>query len=199
MGPKMDERRKIEDKLRKKEQEVQGLEERLKTARVYVQALQDVLKLLAASTTPPGTSVSALKAGSTVAQARDVILERGEPVHITALLDAMGKDASRENRASLVSSLAAYVRRGEIFTRPAPNTFGLVELGHVEEEQPDEQEPPPTFGRASPMESTPQPAPPPRAPTPPGPPKPPPAQSPAPPATATPASRNNELDDDIPF
>jgi hypothetical protein len=29
--------------------------------------------------------------------------------------------------------LAAYVRRGEIFTRPSPNTFGLLELGHDNE------------------------------------------------------------------
>jgi hypothetical protein len=34
------------------------------------------------------------------------------------------------NRSALSGSIAAYVRKGEIFTRPAPNTFGLLELGN---------------------------------------------------------------------
>jgi hypothetical protein len=191
----MDERRKIEDRLRKKEQEVQALEDRLKTARVYVQALQDVLKMLNTSGASPSAG-AVLKNGSTVAQARDIILDRGEPVHITALLQAMGKEASRENRASLVSSLAAYVRRGDIFTRPAPNTFGLAELGHGQSEEEEEEEPPPSFGRVSPMERAP-----PKIPlaTPRTPPSPSKTQPSAPPATSTSAGRYNDLDDDIPF
>ena len=35
----MDDRQKIQERLRKKEQEVQALEDRLRTARTYVQAL----------------------------------------------------------------------------------------------------------------------------------------------------------------
>ena len=42
----MNDRKKIEERLQKKEFEIQSLEERLRAARVYVQALQDVLKLL---------------------------------------------------------------------------------------------------------------------------------------------------------
>ncbi len=134
----MEQRRKIGEKLRKKEMEVAALEERLRTARIYVQALHDVLALLDRG--DEASAAPALKAGSVVAQARDVILARGDPVHVTAILEAIGKDVNRETRASLTSSLAAYVRRGEIFTRPAPNTFGLRELGHVSE---DEQDAPP--------------------------------------------------------
>jgi hypothetical protein len=127
----MNERRKIEDRIRKKEAEITGLEGQIRDARVYLQALGDVLKLPpkeAESTSPD--SDSALRPGSTVSQARDAILRDGNPMHITKLLEILGKEQNRENVASLGSSLAAYVRRGEIFTRPAPNTFGLVELGH---------------------------------------------------------------------
>ncbi|MGC1862307.1 MAG: hypothetical protein WA733_14625 [Methylocystis sp.] len=155
----MEDRKKIEEKLRRKEHEIEALEERLKAARVYVQALQDVLKILDQAS-DSGAAPAVLKSGSAVAQARDVILSRGEPVHISALLEAMGKDASRETRASLTSSLAAYVRRSEIFTRPAPNTFGLVELGHATGEPLIEPEPPAGFGRLSePERMTPPPAP----------------------------------------
>jgi chorismate-pyruvate lyase len=140
----MDERQKIQERLRKKEQEIQTLEEKLKAAKSYVHALHDVLLLLG-DQSPPAAAESVLRPRSAVAQARDVILKRGKPVHIGELLEALGKVASRESRASLTSSLAAYVRRGEIFTRPAPNTFGLIELGHAT--PPEVGGPPSGFGR----------------------------------------------------
>lgn len=143
----MDERAIIAERLRKKTAEVQTLEEKLRTARIYVQALQDVMKALGGQADElRGESV--LRAGSAVSQARDVILEANKPVHIAALLAALGREDTRDTRASLTSSLAAYVRRGEVFTRPAPNTYGLVELGHegVEDSEPT---PPAGFGRAT--------------------------------------------------
>ena len=143
----MNERKKIEDRIRKKEEEIQGLEADARDARVYVKALQDVLKMLPREPESVGESPSAsLRPGSSVALARDIILKKAAPVHITQLLQEMGKELTRENRASLASSLAAYVRKGEIFTRPAPNKFGLVELGHTQKEEGD-SEPPDDFGQ----------------------------------------------------
>jgi hypothetical protein len=71
-------------------------------------------------------------------------------VHLDDLLLELGKKVTRSSQASLAGSLAAYVRREEIFTRPAPNTFGLIELGHDSEgdgEVEDDFEPPAGFGR----------------------------------------------------
>lgn len=132
----MSERARIAEKLNKKEQELQALDDKVKATRIYIQALRDVLKLLD-NDGGESTPETVLRVGSAVAQARDVILKLQKPVHINELLEALGKAATREGRASLTSSLAAYVRREEIFTRPAPNTFGLIELGH----DPLEQEP----------------------------------------------------------
>jgi hypothetical protein len=147
----VNDRKKIEERLQKKESEIQNLEERLRAARVYVQALQDVLKLLGTveetETVIHPTKTATLRTGSAVDQARQVILNRGMPVHVTALLEAMGKDTGAESRVSLASSLAAYVRRGEIFSRPAPNTFGLLELGHLGGEE--AEEPPSGFGKVT--------------------------------------------------
>lgn len=137
------------DKIKKKEVEIQGLEEKLRTARIYLQALQDVLGAIEKG---EGTADSTLRTGSSVAQAREVILRAGKPVHISDLLSALGRGVTKETRASLTSSLAAYVRRGELFTRPAPNTFGLVELGAVPEVSPKPVEPPPDFGQARVMD-----------------------------------------------
>jgi len=155
----MDDRQKIHDRLRKKEQEVQALEERLRTARTYIQALQDVLKLLdGEKSQEAGAGVvtstePVLRPGSSVHKARVAILTASAPMHINALAEAIGGDSSREGRISLASSLAAYVRKGEIFTRPAPNTFGLVELGH--KTIPDEDDGPPAgFGQTVPANRT---------------------------------------------
>ena len=145
----MDDRQKIQERLRKKEQEVQALEDRLRTARTYVQALQDVLKLLDGEKpqdVPAGATEFVLRPGSSVHKARMAILAAAAPIHINSLTEAIGADSSRGGRISLASSLAAYVRKGEIFTRPAPNTFGLVELGH--KTIPDEDDGPPAgFGQ----------------------------------------------------
>ena len=140
----MDERAIISG-LRKKTAEIQSLEEKLRTARIYVQALQDVMKAIGGAQPEEGRSESILRSGSAVSQARDVILGSGKPVHVSELLTALGREDTRDVRASLTSQLAAYVRRGEVFTRPAPNTYGLVELGHESAEEP-EQSPPQGFG-----------------------------------------------------
>ncbi len=148
----MSERRKIVERLRKKEQEVQLLEEKIRDAKTYIQALQDVLKILPKETSDAVSPTNLLRAGSMVAKARDIILKAGGPVHVSTILEQLGKETSRENRASIASSIAAYVRRSEIFTRPAPNTFGLIELGHKSVESPV-SEPPDDFGSVGPSSS----------------------------------------------
>ena len=193
----MDDRQKIVERLRKKELEVQALEERVRTARTYVQALQDILKLLdgdssKASVPPAVPGEAVLRSGSAVARARQAILDRARPVHISALLDALGREKSRESAASLASSLAAYVRRGEIFTRPAPNTFGLVELGHTSSAGTDDDNLPPGFGLMQPIAAQ-QPR---TAPPPPSTSKLASASKSPPPSIGEPTE---EIDDDIPF
>jgi len=142
----MSERRKIEERVRKKEAEIQALEAQIQEAKVYLQALNDVLKMFPKEAAGAAPSISVLRPGSLMAQARDVILKHGSAMHISDLVKELGKEPTRENRASLGGSLAAYVRRGEIFTRPAPNHFGLVELGE-DEAMPDS--PPEDFGALS--------------------------------------------------
>jgi hypothetical protein len=141
----VNERSRIEQLLRKKQTEVVTLEEKLKAAKAYINALRDVLKVTSGEASE---SEPRLKEGSSVAMAREAILARGEPVRLDDLLLSIGKEATQASRSSLAGSLAAYVRRNEIFTRPAPNTFGLIELGHDTQEQEEDDEPPAGFGRA---------------------------------------------------
>lgn len=141
----MNERHIIEERLRKKEQEVQQLEEKIRAGRIYMQALQDVLRLMASPKEAVVHAETAIRPGSLVAKAREAIFAHKSPMHITDLLKALGLEQSRENRASLTSSLSAYVRRQEVFTRPSPGTFGLVELDHHTTDS-ESDEPPQGFG-----------------------------------------------------
>ena len=142
----MSERAIIEAQLEKKIAEIQALEEKLKAAKVYVRALEDVIKAIErGGDDSVRVGDVTLRKGSLVAKARDVIVGRGSPIHIDDLLEALGREVTRETKASLTGSLAAYVRKEEIFTRPAPSTFGLIELNHFEIEE-LEKAPPQSFG-----------------------------------------------------
>lgn len=142
----MDERGVIADRLAKKRQEIAALEEKLRSAKIYLQALEDITKAFGASeeTARPD---SVLKSGSAVSQARDAILKAGKSLHIADIVAAIGREDTRDVRGSVGSALSAYVRRGEIFTRPAPNTFGLIELGHESAADANDAGPPDDFGR----------------------------------------------------
>jgi len=147
----MSERAIIAEQIKRKHAEIQVLEEKIKVARIYVRALEDVMRAVDRGEPDAAQSggEATLRRGSLVAQAREVMLARNEPIHIDDLLAALGKDVNRESKASLAGSLAAYVRKGEVFSRPAPSTFGLVELGHKDSDAIPINDPPPGFGQAS--------------------------------------------------
>lgn len=127
MGFKEDLLRKIE----RKKGEISELENQIRLAEVYLQALEDVAKSLPKDV-PGGTgnppSSAGLRPGTALAKARDAIRAAGRPMHVMELLTAVGKGNSRMERAGLSGTISAYVRRGEVFTRTGPNTFGLVDM-----------------------------------------------------------------------
>ena len=144
----MSERNVIKNRIKRKEAEIQTLERKLNAARIYLQALKDIQGAIEKDVVKDGSIGIPLRKGSAVAQAREAILMLGVPFHIDDLVKYLGKEVTRETKASLTGSLAAYVRRDEVFTRPAPNTYGLRELNHFETDQTPE-EPPRGFGSAA--------------------------------------------------
>jgi seryl-tRNA synthetase len=128
----MTSRKRIEDKILKKEQEIQELEMKIREAKAYVQALHDIAKMLPkeqGEAVEDEESETSIREGSYVDDARKAISEAGKPLHVVDILKSTGKEDNRKNRIGMSGSLAAYVRRGEIFTRPRPNTFGLISMG----------------------------------------------------------------------
>lgn len=118
----------------KKQDEIRELEVRIRESTAYLQALQDSLRLLPRddfkqqSNGSEGAEAS-LRPGSALATVRGILAEAGTPIHVNQILEKMGKPVDQKGRTSLVGTLGSYSRKGRIFTRPAPNTFGLIEVG----------------------------------------------------------------------
>lgn len=120
-------RQEFQKRIEKKRQEISDLESKIKEANSYLQALLDSMKWLPRD----GSDLDGgqtLRPGTTLAKAQDAIRKSGHAMHVADILKAIGKPTDKKNRISLGGSLSGYVRRREIFSRPAPNTFGLIEM-----------------------------------------------------------------------
>ncbi len=137
--------RDIKRKIAQKEDEVRDLRERLFKAEAFLDGLQESLRLFEKSSGVNGGG--GLRPNSTVDKVFKMLKQAGAPMHANDLLRAIGKEPTKKNKQSLAGSLGFYVRQGEIFTRPAPNTFGLVEFGEVEVERELRNELPEGFGQ----------------------------------------------------
>jgi hypothetical protein len=117
-------------RIDKKRAEIAECEGLIRDAKIYIQAMEDALRFLPREDSDDeqlSTQTTNLRPGSKVDKARSAIKAAGHPLHIVDLLAALGIKNTQDKRAALAGSLSAYARRGEIFTRPAPNTFGIIE------------------------------------------------------------------------
>ncbi len=113
---------------------------------IYLQAIQDSIKALPREIGAANNEPFDLRPNTAVSKARDVLREHGKPMYLVDILKAMGRSTEKKERLSLGGSLSGYVRDNQIFTRPAPNTFGLIEfLNAKDKEQTDSF--PDTFGK----------------------------------------------------
>jgi hypothetical protein len=138
MGVRQD----FEKRIGRKEQEIADLEGKIRDARSYIQALEDAMKIVPKDVLEQESDGRTLRPGSSMAKARDAVRKAGKPIYILDILKAIGKPQDKKNRISLAGSLSAYAKRKEIFTKPAPNTFGLLEF-----EKAPEAEIPESFGK----------------------------------------------------
>lgn len=129
----------MQKRIEKKELEIKELETKLSEAKAYIQGLCDSLKLLPKENVSPADD---LRQGSDLAKARKAILKIGKPLHVVEILKQIGKEPNKNNKLSLAGSLSTCVRKGRVFNKTAPNTFGLIEI----RENKNDIEPPDDFG-----------------------------------------------------
>jgi hypothetical protein len=138
----MSSRKAIEKMVENAEKEIAEWLKQIELKESYIQGLKDTLRHLPKSP-EKSNGQTTLRVGSDIAKAREIILKEGKPMHIADLVKRLGKEVTKQNKASLSSYIGSFVRNGEYFTRPAPNTFGVVEF----EENLEAGEPPPDFGK----------------------------------------------------
>lgn len=131
----------------KKLQEIRDLQLQMEKAEAYVQALQDSMKLLPRESANGVSPEQTLRPGTAMAKARDILRAQGKPMHISELLKALGRPVDKKNKVSIGGSISTYVRNQQIFTRPAPNTFGLMEFSGPAEGVTLEDALPESFGK----------------------------------------------------
>ena len=117
-------RKELEKRIEKKRAEIADLKKQVELSESYLQAMLDTFRLIPKDE-ESGDSGKSLRPGTDLANAYLALEAAGQPLHVADLLKAMGKAATQQNKTSLTGSLGSYVRRGDTFTRPAPNTFGL--------------------------------------------------------------------------
>jgi hypothetical protein len=134
-------REKFDERIKRKEAEIQELENQIREAKAYLQALQDSLKFLPRDEKTFGSTgsiESILRPNSNIYRTYELLKKTGVALHIDEILKGIGKDTSKKERVSLAGSLGWYVRKKEIFTRPGPNTFGLIGKHEQTEEPPED-------------------------------------------------------------
>jgi len=140
LGENMGIRENLQKLINKKLEENMSLERQVMENKAYIQGLQDSMKLL-----PRDGSAAAdyiLREGSALAKTRDVLKAAHIPLPIADILKALGKPQDKKHRISLAGTLSGYARSGKVFTKTAPNTFGLLEF----KAQSDGDEIPDDFG-----------------------------------------------------
>ena len=123
----------LQRRIERKRQEVEGFKRQAELGEAYINALTEALRMVPREGTVLSESNgnSGLRKGSMPAAAHQALRRVGHPVHVKDLLELIGKKPTRLNYSSLSSSLTAYTRKGEVFSKPAPNTFGLLEWGDM--------------------------------------------------------------------
>lgn len=133
----------LEDKIKRKEQEIIEFQAKIREANAYIQALQEAAKLLPREEARNSKGEAVLRPGGSAHKAFLALQTAGKSMHITEVLKAIGMPNNKTNRISLGGTLARYSRNKEVFARTGPNTFGLIESGTSDE-------PPEDFGMLPP-------------------------------------------------
>src|ERR1035437_7592762 len=98
----MSSRKAIEKMIGNAEEEQAALRKQIELKDAYIQGLKDTLRYLPKSP-DKSNGQTALRAGTDIAKAREIILKEGKPMHIAEIIKRLGKELTKQNRASLSS------------------------------------------------------------------------------------------------
>ena len=138
--------KKVQNQLKRKTKDLQELESKrleidiqISAARGAISALEEVMRHFPKEDIDGDPSRS-LRAGGSVARIYDLLKKNGKPMHITEILEAMGKNTDIKSQQATGSQLNSYVRQSRIFSRDLPNIFGLREWAASANDSPTDTE-----------------------------------------------------------
>jgi hypothetical protein len=131
----MSSREGIERAIRKKEIEILSLEKKIEGHRAFIRGLKESLRYLPTNGVEPEAQATGLRVGTMIHKVKMILETRNRALHVNEILKALGRPVDAKNRVSVAGSIGGYVRRDEIFTKEAPNTFGLKTFTKNEGEQ----------------------------------------------------------------
>src|SRR6266511_1863859 len=115
------------------ESEVEHYEDRIADCRdkissldATVQELQSLYTLIPSEADISGPQ-PAFRQNSEGWLVHELLRDVGKPMYVDEILEKLEREINTDTRGSLAGQLGGYVRKGQVFTRPAPNTFGLRE------------------------------------------------------------------------
>lgn len=107
--------------------QIAELEGRAREAQSYLQALQDSIRLLLKNEGNGSSKEARIKPGSNPDKVYALLKKAGHPLHIKTIVEGIGLQYSKMTRSTINSALIPYLKKGQVFTRPEPGTYGLVE------------------------------------------------------------------------
>jgi len=132
-------RKKVEDKISRKDKEIQEVESALEDVKREIETklvalraekkgMMDILKMLPQD--GDEAECRTIRPNSKAGKSQALLKENGVPMHVGDIIEAIGEEENNtKTRASLAGTLRTYVNRGEVFSLPSPNTFSLLEWG----------------------------------------------------------------------
>ena len=125
---------KLQEKIRRKEQELAELRLRIAAAEAEIKSTKEILAMIVREGALPNRTGNTLQPTSLAGRAYKFLKKEGHPIHLSSILEGIGKANNLKARRALGSQLSSYFRDKQIFTRPAPNTFGLIEWGENQDD-----------------------------------------------------------------
>lgn len=117
-----------------KEADIARLQGEIRDIKAYTEGMSQALRLSNKSTPKPALSAKpfVLRSGSDMSKIRTILLAADEALHLDEILKLLGKGGDAKAKASLAGSLNTYANAGKVFSKTAPNTFGLIEKSYGE-------------------------------------------------------------------
>ena len=126
-------RAELEKRITHERERVAALRNEIERKEAFILGLQEALKIFPRDTLTAPYGGRRPRSRSDVQKARQLLSTMNGAHHVSDILKGIGKEDTKQNRASLSSSLARYARKGEIFQREGPNEFSLINGGSGEE------------------------------------------------------------------